>query len=392
MQQPDPDLARGPDRQQELPLGQPDAAAAEAGGSESADLKPEPAEDPPPLLADSPVAPRTQRLVRALAVLLLFVCFGLAWLWQGYRVFLQTPLTIPESRMEFALPKGTTPRRLAQSLADRRLTSHPGYFLVLFRLNPELSALKAGTYQLEPGMTPEQALRLFVSGRVKEFSLTVIEGWSFRQLRDALSMAPRMQQTLAGLTDTELMARLGKPGEHPEGRFFPDTYRYPVDTSDAEVLQRAYAAMSDKLSAVWAARAPGLPYRNAYEALTMASIVEKETGQANERPQIAGVFVRRLQQGMRLDTDPTVIYGLGTRFDGNLRKRDLQESTPYNTYQVGGLPPTPIALPGEAALRAAVQPASGKSLYFVARGDGSHQFSDTLAEHNTAVRKYQLKQ
>ena len=219
----------------------------------------------------------------------------------------------------------------------------------------------------------------------------MVEGWTFQQLRQALSEHPKIAHTLGALSDAEIMARLGRPGEHPEGRFFPDTYHFPIGTSDEAFLRRALAAMDQRLNHVWSQRRSDLPFNDPYQALILASIIEKETRLPAERPTIAGVLARRLRKGMPLQTDPTVIYGLGQAFSGNLRRQDLLADTPYNTYTRKGLPPTPIALPGEGALAAAVNPTSGDALYFVATGEGGHAFSATLEEHNRAVRRYQLK-
>jgi len=230
-----------------------------------------------------------------------------------------------------------------------------------------------------------------VSGAVIQHQLTIVEGWTFRQLMVAIKEHEAIRQTLEGLSDEEIMARLGKPDLHPEGQFAPDTYRFSRSTSDLEFLRRAHRILQDWLEQEWNQRAQSLPYQSPYEALTMASIIEKETGLESEREAIAGAFVRRLERKMRLQTDPTVIYGMGDRYNGNIRRADLRRDTRYNTYTRHGLPPTPIALPGLAALKAALHPASGSALYFVAKGDGSHQFSDTLDEHLAAVRRYQLK-
>ncbi len=230
-----------------------------------------------------------------------------------------------------------------------------------------------------------------VAGRVIQYPLTIVEGWTFRQLRQALAAHPQLTQTLAGLSDAEIMARLGRPGAHPEGWFLPDTYHFPKGFTDEAFLRRALTAMEQRLTQVWERRAPDTPLNDPYQALVLASIIEKETGVAAERAEIAGVFARRLRLGMRLQTDPTVIYGLGEAFDGNLRRRDLEADTPYNTYTRPGLPPTPIALPGLAALEAAAQPAAGDALYFVADGQGGHVFSRTLEEHHRAVRRYQQR-
>lgn len=263
-------------------------------------------------------------------------------------------------------------------------------FLLLARLRGQSHALKAGEYRFDPGISARQLLDQVAAGRVVKYSLVFIEGWTFKQWLEALARAPHLEQTLKGLTPAEIMARLGYRGEHPEGRFYPDTYYYTRGMSDAVLLRQAYEIMARRLEKEWRDRAPDLPLKSPYEALILASIIEKETGLAEERGLIAGVFINRLRKRMRLQTDPTVIYGLGESFDGNLRLRDLRRDTPYNTYTRHGLPPTPIAMPGGDALRAALHPAETRALYFVSRGDGSHVFSNTLREHNEAVSRYQL--
>jgi UPF0755 protein len=248
--------------------------------------------------------------------------------------------------------------------------------------------IKTGEYLLTPGLTPRSLLALLESGAVVLHQLTIIEGTRYADLRRVLAEHPAIRVTLQGVSDAEVMARLGAPGLHPEGQFLPDTYRFARGTTDLEFLRRAHLALQRELAAAWTERDAGSPLRDAREALVLASIVEKETGVAHERPAIAGVFVRRLQKGMRLQTDPTVIYGMGERYRGNITKRDLQTDTPYNTYTRNGLPPTPICLPSAAALHAATRPAPGDALYFVATGDGGHAFSATLEQHNAAVRRY----
>lgn len=283
------------------------------------------------------------------------------------------------------------------SVADRLaengwLTATPRstlYLRVYARASGLATRLKAGEYRLVPGMAALQALDLFVSGKTVLYELRLVEGWTFRQALRAVRAHPQLRQTLEDADDAEVMRALGRGDQHPEGRLFPDTYRFARNTTDLAFLRRAADTMDRVLAEEWDARAESLPYASAEEALVMASIVEKETGAPQERAQIAGVFVRRLRLGMRLQTDPTVIYGLGERFDGNLRKVDLQTDTPYNTYTRAGLPPTPIAMPGEAAIRAALNPAPTDALYFVARGDGTHVFSGTLDAHNRAVNRYQ---
>jgi UPF0755 protein len=266
------------------------------------------------------------------------------------------------------------------------------YLEILARLDGSARRIRAGEYRLPAGMAPDALLALLVSGQVLQYPLTIVEGWSVRDLLSNLRNDPILLQTLEGLDGAEIMVRLGRPDMHPEGRFLPDTYHFPRGATDLAFLQRAMQAMDSVLAAEWERRAPGLPLETPEQALVLASIVEKETSLAEERARVAGVFVRRLQIGMRLQTDPTVIYGLGEGFDGNLRRRDLQADTDYNTYTRSGLPPTPIALPGRAAIHASLHPAAGDELYFVARGDGSHHFSRTLSEHNAAVRRYQLQQ
>lgn len=328
---------------------------------------------------------------RILGVILLVAVLVAGWLWQDYRRFLDTPLTLPEDGLLYQLPPGSHVGRLATELAEQQVLSSPLYLRIHARLEQLAPKIRAGEYRLTPGLTPRALLDLLVSGKVVQYELTLVEGWTFAQVREALAADPVLERTIADWDDARIMAALGRPELHPEGRFFPDTYHFPRGTSDLDFLRRAFARMEQVLARAWEARDADLPLTTPGEALVLASIVEKETGVAHERPAIAGVFVRRLKRGMRLQTDPTVIYGLGDGFDGNLRRRDLRQDTPYNTYTRHGLPPTPICMPGRAAIEAALHPAPGKALYFVARGDGSHQFSATLKEHNAAVRRYQLK-
>jgi UPF0755 protein len=290
----------------------------------------------------------------------------------------------------YLVKPGARVRTLARELAARGALPEPHSFVLLAHLTGRARDLKVGEYRFRPGMSALAILEQVAAGRVVEYPIVLVEGWSFRQLRQALADAPKLGQTLAGLSTREIMTRLGRPDEHPEGRFFPDTYSYTAGHTDLMVLRRAYERMQQRLKEEWEARAPNLPLRDAYEALILASIVEKETGRADERPLIAAVFINRLRRNMRLQTDPTVIYGLGERFDGNLRLADLRTDGPYNTYTRAGLPPTPIAMPGAAALHATLHPAETRALYFVSRGDGGHVFSETLAEHNQAVIRYQL--
>jgi UPF0755 protein len=308
--------------------------------------------------------------------------------------FLNSPLPVPEPRLLQVAP-GSNFHSLGRQWVEEgliRWPHHARYLRVYARLSGKATQLKAGEYQVRPGVTPRQLVDDLVSGRAYQYSLTIIEGWTFQQMMQAVTAAPALQHTLADSDGKAVMQALGRPGEHPEGRFYPDTYHFPGGMRDIDFLRRAYNLMTAVLEKEWQLRAPGLPFNSPYEALILASIVEKETGQPQERPQIAGVFTRRLKLGMLLQTDPTVIYGLGNAFDGNLRLVDLQRDTPYNTYTRAGLTPTPICLPGRDAIRAALNPAPGDSLYFVSRGDGSHEFSSTLEGHNQAVRKFQLKQ
>ncbi len=332
----------------------------------------------------------TSRLSKSLALLALLGTLFAAWLWIGYQGFVDTPLDFGETGMRYELKPGTTLTRLARDLQDRGIVEQPRYLIWLARLEGLDSRIKAGEYHFDNGITPRRLLQQLVNGETLQYAITIVEGWNFRQLMDAVHSNEYLLHTLSDYSDDEIMAKLGHPGEHPEGRFLPDTYHFPRMTTDVDFLRRAYAAMEQLLKTEWPARSPELAVKTPYEALILASIVEKETALPSERRQIAGVFNRRLQKRMRLQTDPTVIYGLGRSFDGNIRRRDLRRDTPYNTYLHKGLPPTPIAMPGRDAVLAALHPADGDELYFVARGDGSHAFSATLKAHNRAVVEYQL--
>ncbi|NCA71118.1 MAG: endolytic transglycosylase MltG [Sphingobacteriia bacterium] len=327
---------------------------------------------------------------RILAILLLLGLLLLLGIWMDFRAFVTRPLALSAPSVVLDIPRGTSLRGLARRMTDDGLLPHPYYFIALAYRQGDQGRIKAGEYELKAGMRPAEVLARITSGRVIEYPVTLVEGWTFRQAVAAIDQHPKLAGALGSLTDDELMAALGRPGEHPEGRFFPDTYRFARETPRLTVLRRAFERMERILAEEWAGRQEGLPIDTAYDALILASIIEKETGLAHERDEIAGVFVRRLRLGMRLQTDPTVIYGMGDRYEGRIRRVDLREATPYNTYVIQGLPPTPIALPGRAAIRAALHPAEGESLYFVARGDGGHVFSATLDEHNAAVRRYIL--
>jgi UPF0755 protein len=303
---------------------------------------------------------------------------------------LNAPLTLPERGLDIEIERGSSLTAVARDLANRGVLAHPRVLAWYGRLTGEAARIQAGEYVLEPGATGASMLAQFVDGRVRLHALTVLEGWTVMELLAALAAHPAIERTLDAESPEALAAELGLDHAHAEGWFFPDTYRFPRGTTDAELLGVAHALMQEKLADAWATRAVAIGPRDPYEALILASIVERESALESERPQIAGVFTRRLERGMRLQTDPTVIYGLGAAFDGNLTRRHLETDNPYNTYTRKGLPPTPIALPGEGALRAAVNPESGDALYFVATGldDGSHVFTATLDEHNAAVARY----
>ncbi len=291
--------------------------------------------------------------------------------------------------LELSIEPGTTPRGVAQAVALAGAQVSPDLLAWWFRLSGQDRRLRAGSYEITPEMSPRQLLRMLVRGEESLRTITLVEGWNWRQVRQALAKADQLRAETSGLDDAELMARLGRPGQSPEGRFYPDTYSYGKGSSDLAVLARALKAMDRQQQLAWDARQSGLPLQSPQEVLILASIIEKETGQGADRPLISAVFHNRLRIGMRLQTDPTVIYGLGESFDGNLRRIHLTTDTPWNTYTRAGLPPTPIAMPGKAALMAAVQPAPSRALYFVAKGDGSSHFSETLDEHNRAVNRYQ---
>ena len=329
-------------------------------------------------------------LFRLLGVAVLVGALAGGWLWQELQLDLQRPLRLPEAGYTLVIEPGTSLRGVMEGLAQRGFIDDTRLILLWARWKELGRQIRAGEYRLQSGLTVPGLLELLTAGRVVQHSLTLVEGWTFREVRHALEQSRPLRQTLQGLDDEAVMAAIGHAGEHPEGRFFPDTYYFPAGTTDRDFLLRAYRTMERVLRQEWEERAEGLPYETPYQALIMASIIEKETGLAGERARIAGVFVRRLQRGMLLQTDPTVIYGLGEAFDGNLRRRDLRRDGPYNTYRRKGLPPTPICMPGRAALHAALHPAPGDALYFVARGDGSHVFSADLESHRKAVARYQL--
>lgn len=336
---------------------------------------------------------RPGRLARLLLGLAAAAVVAAGAAWMIVSSWLDRPLPIGAAPVTVDVPRGQPFAVTARELAARGVLDHPAWLEIYARVSGADARVRAGEYTLPPGTTPRGLLRLFESGAVVQHSVTIVEGWTFRDLRRALEDEPHLDQTLSGRDEAAVMAALGEPGMHPEGLFFPDTYLFGKGTADVEILRQARSRMRRELEAAWSGRAEDLPLQSPYEALVLASIVEKETALAAERPRIAGVFTARLRRGMLLQTDPSVIYGMGTAYAGNLRRADLERDGPYNTYTRKGLPPTPIALPGAAALRAAVRPDERGELYFVATGlpDGSHEFTRTLAEHEAAVRRYLVR-
>jgi UPF0755 protein len=330
---------------------------------------------------------RTSSRIAILVVLLLAgalaaaAVLGAAW----YR----KPLPLPRSPYDFEVRSGASLASVARALAADHVVPHPAVLTMLARVRHVDRTIKAGSYEVEQGITLPKLLAKLTQGDVTQTAITIVEGTTYAQLKQALSGNPAVAHRVDGLSDADLLAQIGASEPAPEGLFFPDTYFFAVGSSDVAVLKRAYRALHARLDAAWARRAPNLPLTSPYEALILASLVEKETGRAEDRPLVASVLINRLARGMRLQTDPAVIYGMGERFDGNLRKRDLEADSPYNTYVRAGLPPTPIALPSQASLDVVVNPPATPYLYFVSRGDGTSEFSANLIEHNRAVSKYQ---
>lgn len=307
-----------------------------------------------------------------------------AWFWA------QRAVDMNAERIQYVVEPGSGLRAIAQTMNQAGIEVHPDGFVGLARFSGLDKQLKAGAYEAQRGDSPQRLLERMANGEMVQARLTLVEGWTYQRIRQALRDTPSIKQTLQGVSDEDLLKRLGAEHAHPEGLFLPDTYVFVPGTTDFDVLQQAYRAQQDALQHAWNERSPGLPLDSPYEALILASIIEKETGVGEERARVSGVFVNRLRTGMLLQTDPTVIYGMGARYEGRIRKRDLQTDTPWNTYTRGGLPPTPIASPGRASLHAALHPEEHKYYYFVARGDGSSEFSSNLREHNRAVSKYIL--
>ena len=332
-----------------------------------------------------------KRPAKLIAALLLPLTAACGWqVWLDYQHALHAPAVIG-SPVIIEINKGDSFNEITDKLLSQNIDLNPLWFKVIAVSEQAVRKLKTGEYELTPGLTLPEILALFVQGKTKQYVITFPEGWSFKELMQALEKNPNLEHTLNPLDVDAALSRLGPDIQHPEGLFFPDTYFFEKHTSDIDLLKRAYDKMQSVLNQEWQNKAENLPFKTPYEALIMASIVEKETGVAAERPLIAGVFIRRLENGMLLQTDPTVIYGMGATYQGNIGTNDLKTTTPYNTYIIKGLPPTPIAMPGRDAIIAALHPDSGNALYFVARGDGTHVFSATLTDHNLAVDSYQRK-
>jgi UPF0755 protein len=323
-------------------------------------------------------------LLIAVAVLAAASLAYAAWRW------VDQPLSLAQPQVQLTLAQGTNPQQAAEQWVKAGVQTSPQLLWLWFRFSGDAAKIKSGEYELAQGATPRDLLAMMVRGAQALLSVRITEGWTFKQMRQALAeAAPGLRPTTKDMSDAQLMEAIGANGVEPEGRFFPDTYSYNKGAPDVLVLKKAYQTLNTKLDEAWAARAGDSPLKSPDDLLKLASIVEKETGREADRGQVAAVFLNRLRIDMPLQTDPTVIYGMGDKFDGNLRKKDLQTDTPFNTYLRRGLPPTPISLPGDASLQASVKPDASKALYFVARGDGTSVFSETLAEHNRAVNKYQ---
>jgi UPF0755 protein len=327
-----------------------------------------------------------------LLILVLAVASAAVWFWRDFNRFGSTPLHVSASGESIDIGRGTSFKDIVRQLRGEGLsTSAPLYWRLLAERMHVAGRLHAGEYALVPGITPQQLLTNMAQGKVMQRDVTIVDGWTFHDVRQALAKADKLKHDTAGLDDDAIMQKLGAPDQKPEGQFLPETYAYVKGDSDLDVLRRAHEAMTRTLAALWAQRDPNSPLTKPYDALILASIVEKETGRADERAKVAGVFIRRLQKNMLLQTDPSVIYGMGSSYAGTIHKSDLTTDTPYNTYTRPGLPPTPIAMPGKPAIEAALHPAPGDELYFVARGDGTHIFASTLEEQNKNVACYQLK-
>ena len=332
-----------------------------------------------------------QSIYKTLGILILLGSLAIGWLWMDFKGFMNSRAELPEAGIDIEIVEGDTLVSVTQRLYQLGIIRSTFYPRLAGKIYPRLTRLKRGEYHLDSHFSHYDMFVKFTSGKVKTYQIRFIEGWTFNEYLSVLQSEPKLRQDLANFKNQQILDALKLEQAHPEGWFYPDTYNYQKGTSDLEILQSSHQLMNEKLERYWNERDIGLPYETAYDVLIMASLIEKETGLSGERDRIAGVFVRRLNMNMRLQTDPTVIYGMGDTFDGNLRRRDLRADTPYNTYTRKGLPPTPIAMPGVDALHAVMHPAKGKSLYFVAMGEGKHYFSNTLKQHNLAVDKFQRK-
>ena len=328
--------------------------------------------------------------IKLISIILIAASLIAGWALMDYQSFQKTPV-IDQQPVILEIEKGESFRKITDKLIQKGVDINPVWFRLMAYQKDQTQKIKTGEFVLNPGITPTELLAILVVGKSKQYAITFPEGWTFTQIRDEIEKNPNIKQTLKGLDVKTVLKQIGVKEAHPEGLFFPDTYYFEKNMTDVALLKRAYQKMHQVLEQEWQNREKNLPLKSAYEALILASIIEKETGKVSERPTIAGVFIRRLGKGMLLQTDPTVIYGMGKAYKGNIRYKDLKKPTPYNTYVIKGLPPTPIAMPGKAAIHAALHPESGDSLYFVSRGDGSHVFSATLSKHNKAVNIYQRK-
>ncbi len=330
-------------------------------------------------------------MMRFLLFLFVIALVGLGIAFADYSDTLKKPVQFSDQQRSFTIESGWSAKRVSNELAQRKVIDKPHWFYLYSRISKKATAIKSGEFVVEGSPTIPELLDLFVGGKTRQYKGNIIEGTTFKQVLSRLTENADLQQTITDISQEELMTQLDLAGQHPEGLFFSDTYSFPKNTTDIEFLKRANELLNKVLEEEWAARQADLPLASPYEALILASIVEKETAVPAERPLIAGVFMSRLNIGMRLQTDPTVIYGIGDAYDGNIRRKDLRTDTPYNTYTRAGLPPTPISMVGREAINAVLNPEKTTALYFVAKGDGTHQFSDTVEQHNAAVRKYQLK-
>ncbi len=328
--------------------------------------------------------------IKLISIILIAAFLIAGWALMDYQSSQKTPV-IDQQPVILEIEKGESFRKITDKLIQKGVDINPVWFRLMAYQKDQTQKIKTGEFVLNPGITPTELLAILVAGKSKQYAITFPEGWTFTQIRDEIEKNPNIKQTLKGLDVKTVLKQIGVKEAHPEGLFFPDTYYFEKNMTDVALLKRAYQKMHQVLEQEWQNREKNLPLKSAYEALILASIIEKETGKVSERPTIAGVFIRRLGKGMLLQTDPTVIYGMGKAYKGNIRYKDLKKPTSYNTYVIKGLPPTPIAMPGKAAIHAALHPESGDSLYFVSRGDGSHVFSATLSKHNKAVNIYQRK-